>query len=58
MDFDATSFYPSAMWVEESIYPRIETGYANTKDMSDELVEKFNTNNFNQGSVNIKNKVL
>ena len=25
-DFDATSLYPSAMWDEKSIYPRIETG--------------------------------
>ena len=25
-DFDAVSLYPSAMWDESSIYPRIETG--------------------------------
>ena len=25
-DFDAVSLYPSAMWDENSIYPRIETG--------------------------------
>ena len=24
MDFDATSLYPSAMWVEKSVYPKIE----------------------------------
>ena len=36
------------MWDEKSIYPRIETGYACTKDMNDELVEKFNTGNFTQ----------
>ena len=41
-DFDAVSLYPSAMWDEKSIYPRIETGYAFTRDMNDELVEKFN----------------
>ena len=40
--FDATSLYPSAMWYEKSMYPRIETGYAYRKDMNDELVEKFN----------------
>ena len=34
-DFDAVSFYPSAMWDENSFYPRIETGYAYTKDMND-----------------------
>ena len=48
-DFDAVS-YPSAMWDENSIYPRTETGYAYTRDMNDELVEKFNTGNFSQGS--------
>ena len=37
MDFDAVSLYPSAMWDENSIYPRIETGSAYTKDMNDEL---------------------
>ena len=39
-DFDNVSLYPSAMWDEKSIYPRNETGYAYTKDMIDELVEK------------------
>ena len=55
-DFDAVSLYPSAMWDEKSIYPRIETGYAYTRDMNDELVEKFNTQNFNQGSAILKIK--
>ena len=41
-DFDAVSLYPSAMWDENSIHPRIETGYAFAKDMSKELVKKFN----------------
>ena len=49
-DFDAVSLYPSALWDEKSIYPRIETGYAYTRDMNHELVEKFNTGNFIQGS--------
>ena len=40
-DFDAVSLYLSAMWDENSIYPRIETGYAFTNDMKDELVEKL-----------------
>ena len=53
-DFDAVSLYPSAMWDEKSIYPRIETGYAFTRDMNDEIVEKFNTGNFNQGSAILK----
>ena len=44
------------MWDENSIYPRIETGYAYTRDMNDELVEKLNTGNFNQGSAILKIK--
>ena len=28
MDFDATSLYPSAMWDENSMFPKIETGFA------------------------------
>ena len=49
-DFDAVSLYPSVMWDEKSIYPRIETGYSFTRDINDELVEKFNNQTFNQGS--------
>ena len=44
------------MWVENSIYPRIETGYACIEDMNDEFVEKFNSGNFNQGSAILKIK--
>ena len=55
-DFDAVSLYPSAMWDEKSIYPRIETGYAYTRDMNEELVNKFNTGNFIQGSAFLKIK--
>ena len=55
-DFDAVSLYPSAMWNENSIYPRIETGYAFTRDMNDELVEKFNNQTFTQGSAILKIK--
>ena len=49
-DFDAVSLYPIAMSDEKSIYPRIETGYAYTLDMNDELVEKFNNQTFTHGS--------
>ena len=42
-DFDAVSLYPSAMWDENSFYPRIETGYAYTRDTNDELIQQFNT---------------
>ena len=55
-DFDGFSLYPSDMSDLESIYPKIETGYAFTPDMNDDLVEKFNNRTFNQGSVILKNK--
>ena len=55
-DYDCVSLYPSAMWGENSIYPRIETGYAFTKDINDELVEKFNIQTFTQGSAILKVK--
>ena len=44
------------MWDEKSIYPRIETGYASTPDMNNELVEKFNNQTFNKGSAILKIK--
>ena len=44
------------MWDEKSICLRIETRYAGTEDMSDELVKKFNTGSFNQGSAILKIK--
>ena len=55
-DFDCTSLYPSAMWDKSSIYPKIETGYPFTPDMNDELVEKYNNQNFAQGSAILKIK--
>ena len=55
-DFYCVSLYPSAMWDAKSICPRIETGHAFTKDMNDELVEKFNNQTFTQGSAILKVK--
>ena len=49
MVFDATKFYPSAMWHENSIYAIIETGDVFTPDMIEEFVEKFNNYTFRQG---------
>ena len=40
----------------ESVYPRIETGYAFTLDMNDEIVKKFNAGSFTQGSAILKIK--
>ena len=48
MDFDATSFYPSAMWDENSVYPKIETGFAFKPHMNDVYVEAFNNQSFNE----------
>ena len=42
------------MWDEKSIYPRIETGYAYTKDMSIDLFNKFNNQPLTRGNVILK----
>ena len=55
-DYGANSLNPSAMWDENSIYPRIETGYAFTRDMNKFLVHKFNNQTFTQGSAILKIK--
>ena len=34
-DFDASSLYPTAMWDEKSVYPKIESGYTFTPHMTD-----------------------
>ena len=47
MNFDATSLYPSAMWDENSIYPKIETGFAFKPHMNDVYVKAFNDQSFN-----------
>ena len=46
MALDATFVYPSAMYVERSKHPKIETGYAFTIDMNDKLVDKSNKQMF------------
>ena len=38
LDFDCVCLYPKAMWDKNSIYPKIETGYAFEKHMNNELV--------------------
>ena len=48
MDFDATSLYPSAMWDENSVYPKIETGFAFKPHMNKTYVDAFNNQTFNQ----------
>ena len=48
MDFDATSLYPSAMWDENSVYPKKETGFAFKPHMNKTYVEAFNNKTFNE----------
>ena len=48
MDFDATSFYPSAMWDENSVYLKLETGFAFKPHLNNVHVEAFNNQTFNQ----------
>ena len=48
MNFDATSLYPSSMWEEKSVYPKIETGFAFKPHMIDVYVEAFNNQSFNE----------
>ena len=48
MDFDATSLYPSAMWDEKSVYPKIESGFAFKPHMNNVYVEAFNNQTFNE----------
>ena len=55
-DYDCVSLYRSAMWDKASIYPKIEKGYAFTRDMNDNLVEKIINHTFTQGSATLKVK--
>ena len=48
MDFDATSLYTSAMYDENSVYPKTETGFAFKPHMNDVYVKSFNDQTFNQ----------
>ena len=49
--------YPSASWDENSFYPKIETGYAFTKDMNNKLEKKFNSGNFTDGKPILRVKI-
>ena len=48
MDFDATCLYPSAIWDENSVYLKIETGFVFKPHMNDVYGEAFKIQNFNQ----------
>ena len=53
-DIDAVKSCPSTMWDEKSIYPGIETGYAFTIEMNNELSENIIASIFSQGSATLK----
>ena len=42
MIFYGTSVYPSAMYNEKSVYPKMETGFAFKPHMNNVYVEAFN----------------
>ena len=48
ISYDATSLYPSAMWDCNSVYPKIETGFAFKLHMNKTYVEAFNNQTFNE----------
>ena len=48
MDFNATSLYPSAVWDENSVYLKIENGFASAPHMNDVYVKTFNNQTFNE----------
>ena len=53
LGFDATIFYPSAMWDEKAI----ETGYAFKREMNNELVNKIKNRTFTKMSALLKKSV-
>ena len=48
MDVDASSLYPSAMWDNISVYPKMETGFAFKPQMIIVRVEAFKIQWFNR----------
>ena len=48
MDFDGDSNYLSAMWDENSVYPKKESGFVFTPHMNDVYVIAFNDQTYNE----------
>ena len=48
MGYDGNRLYPSATWDENSVYPKIETGFAFAPHMNDVYVKAFNNQTFNE----------
>ena len=47
MDCDAILLYPSAMWDEKTVYPKIDTGFAFKPQMNNVYVKAVNDQSFN-----------
>ena len=48
MGFDATSLYPSATWDQNSVYPKIETGFAFKPDLNETYIDALNNQTFTE----------
>ena len=48
MDFDATRLYPSAMWDEKCVYPKVENRFAFKPQMNDVYVGAFTSQPLNK----------
>ena len=48
MDFDAKNLYPSGMWDENSVYPKVGSGYTFRPQMNGMFVTDFNNETFHQ----------
>ena len=50
-NFDATFLYPSAVWVKNSVYPKLETGFAFKSHMKELYVDAFKNQTSNQHGI-------
>ena len=48
MNFDASSLYPAAMWDENSVFLKMEIGFASKQHMNNIYVEAFNNQTFSR----------
>ena len=57
-DFVSIGFLPTAMTDEKSVCPKIETGYAFTKNMVDNLVRALNRQFLQKGGDSLRKKYV
>ena len=51
MDYDGNRLYSAAMWDENSVCPKTETGFAFKPHVNDVYVELFNNQTFNEDGI-------